>query len=164
MSYEVTWVGDQSKDWGDDMRGYTISVKDESGTETRKVKLDRKRDAAGPKVGEKLEGTVGPHPRFNDASMFKEGAEAAPSGQTPPVGGAPASAASDSGRERSIERQVALKEAGNVTVALVGTGAIKSAEDASKSLTTLTAAGVKAIQGGSAEGNAESKGDDDIPF
>lgn len=131
--FTVTWVGDQAKDWGEDRRGYTISVKDANGVETRKVKLDRARTAPAPAVGDVLEGSLGPHPRFNDASLFKEGAGAESKGE-----GASAPAASDPERQASIEAQTAAKAAGE---ALAGT-----ANPTADHFAKLTKAGFQAIQ------------------
>jgi hypothetical protein len=54
-SYTVTAVEDQTRDWGDDMREYRVTLKNSDGREKGPIKLNRKRTAPVPKPADVLE-------------------------------------------------------------------------------------------------------------
>lgn len=164
MNYTIDWVGDRFRDWGDDRRTWTISVKDQNGNEIRKVKWDRGQNDPAPQVGDTIEGSVDPHPRFDDAKIFNAGASA------PSTSSAPAQAGTGGDRSRSIERQVAAKTAGVIVSAMIGAKMVDSPQAVAAEIKAMTETVVAAIDGKTEAPKteapkAETGGvDDDIPF
>lgn len=159
MGFEITWVGDRQRDWGEDMRGYKVALRDPNGAEHRKVDLSRKRDSEGPKVGDVLTGTLSPHPKgWEGVEIFREGSEDSIETST----GTPSSTSKD----RSILRQVSGKIAARLTSALVESGAVKSRDEAMATFASLIDEVYSVVTEESTEKKAETtKGaDDDIPF
>jgi hypothetical protein len=54
-AYTVIAVEEQTRDWGDDMREYRVTLQNADGREKAGIKLNRKRTAPKPAAGEKLE-------------------------------------------------------------------------------------------------------------
>lgn len=54
-SYTVVAVEEQTRDWGDDMREHRVTLKNADGREKGPIKINRKRTAPAPAVGNVLE-------------------------------------------------------------------------------------------------------------
>jgi hypothetical protein len=54
-AYTILAVEEQTRDWGDDMREYRVTLKNADGREKGGIKLNRKRTAPAPKPADVLE-------------------------------------------------------------------------------------------------------------
>lgn len=170
--YTLTWIGDQTRTYktkgGEERQSTRIAVRDAGGERHTKLELTRPASQPMPSVGDSLQGSIMPHPKFDDLRRFVEGAggEAAPATN----GGGGTQTPAETSRTESIERQVALKVAGVVVASYVGQGAIKP-EEFGDYIDKFTQAGVDALRGRKEpEGKPEEKAeggtdiDSDIPF
>ncbi len=171
-NFQVTWVGDKVREYttksGQSYKSCRIAVRDEGGNRITKLELSRPADRELPAVGDEISGGIKPHAKFDDLSVFTEGATGEAS--TTVGGGGSLSAPADTSRDKSIERQVSLKVAGVIVSSYVAIGAIKP-EQVEEYLAKFTDAGVDAIRGrNDAEGKPAEKAeggtdlDSDIPF
>lgn len=165
-TFQVTWVGDKVREYttkaGQSYRSRRIAVRDEGGNRITKLEISRPADQELPEQGDEISGGIKPHAKFDDLSVFVEGA----SGEGLSVstnGGGGTQAPADTSRERSIESQVALKVAGVMLSSYVAIGAIKP-EEIDDYLAKFTKAGVNALRGREdSEGKDESAAKDGAP-
>lgn len=171
-NFQVTWVGDKVREYttkgGQSYKSCRLAVRDENGNRITKLELSRPADRELPAVGDELQGGIKPHAKFDDLSVFTEGATGEAS--TTVGGGGSLSSSADTSRDKSIERQVSLKVAGVIVASYAAIGAIKP-EQVDEYLAKFTEAGVGAIRGrAESEGKPEEKVeggtdlDSDIPF
>lgn len=170
-AYSVTWVGDKVRSYttkaGQSYKSCRIAVRDENGNRITKLEISRPADREVPEVGDEIVGAIKPHAKFDDLSVFVEGA----TGEAPSsTSGGPPHSPAETSRTESIERQVALKVAGVVVASYVGQGAIKP-DEFGEYIEKFTQAGVDALRGRKdAEGetdkpeNGKAELDSDIPF
>lgn len=172
-NFQVTWVGDKVREYttkgGQSYKSCRLAVRDENGNRITKLELSRPADRELPAVGDELQGGIKPHAKFDDLSVFTEGATGEAS--TTVGGGGSLSAPADTSRDRSIERQVAAKTAGVVVSAMVGAGLLDSPMAVQAEIKSMTETVVDAIRGrDNSEGKPEEKAeggtdlDSDIPF
>ena len=171
-NFQVTWVGDKVREYttksGQSYKSCRLAVRDENGNHITKLELSRPADRALPAVGDEIAGGIKPHAKFDDLSVFVEGATGEASTTT--SGGGSLSAPADTSRDEAIGKQVALKVAGIAVASYIGQGLIKP-EQFGEYLDKFTQAGVDTLRGRTEpEGKPEEKAeggtdlDSDIPF